>query len=80
MWSTYYGGSKANSDQFLGGSVAVAQLKPGMAHRHDKFTRPSHPQCRPTGLRRRRFRRICRGVLGERREALLWILRRRNGT
>ena len=23
MWSTYYGGSKANSDQFLGGSVAV---------------------------------------------------------
>lgn len=23
LWSTYYGGSKANSDQFLGGSVAV---------------------------------------------------------
>jgi hypothetical protein len=23
LWSTYYGGSKANSDQFLGGSLAV---------------------------------------------------------
>jgi hypothetical protein len=37
LWSTYYGGSKANSDQFLGGSLAIDEADriwlPGIAER-----------------------------------------------
>jgi hypothetical protein len=48
LWSTYYGGSKANSDQFLGGSLAVDEAGrvwfTGMTNSPDLPTRdPSQP-------------------------------------
>ena len=47
LWSTYYGGSKANSDQFLGGSLVVDETGrvwfTGMTNSLDLPTRnPSH--------------------------------------